>query len=153
MPIHSLRTGSQGILMNTPKKPFDFWQDHSDNYLKMAFNHERHERVENPDAHGKKTGECGDTIEFFLTLTQDHLDHISLDVKGCKNSNATANTVAELSEGKTLEAAWDIHPETVVDYLQTLPEDHFHCAELAVGAFYLALADAERKNTASVSGV
>jgi len=24
--------------------------------------------------------------------------------------------------------------------LETLPPDHFHCAELAVGAFYLALA-------------
>jgi nitrogen fixation NifU-like protein len=29
----------------------------------------------------------------------------------------------------------------VADYLQTLPADHFHCAELAVGAFYKALAD------------
>jgi nitrogen fixation NifU-like protein len=28
----------------------------------------------------------------------------------------------------------------VADFLKTLPADHFHCAELAVGALYLALA-------------
>ncbi len=43
--------------------------------------------------------------------------------------------------GKTIEAAWEITPEEVIRFLETLPEDHFHCAELAVGAFYLALTD------------
>jgi nitrogen fixation NifU-like protein len=131
--------------MNESEKTFDFWQDHSDNYLKMAFNYERRERLEYPDGYGKKTGECGDTIEFFLTIEEGRLIHIALDIDGCVHTSATANAVAQLSEGKTLEDAWDIHPETVCEYLQTLPSDHFHCAELAVGAFYLALADAERK--------
>jgi nitrogen fixation NifU-like protein len=36
----------------------------------------------------------------------------------------------------------------VADYLEPLPEDHFHCAELAVGAFYLALADSQRPRSA-----
>jgi len=131
--------------MSDSEKSFDFWQDHSDNYLKMALNHERRERLESPDGYGKKTGECGDTIEFFLTIEKGCLANIALDINGCMHTSATANTVAQLSEGKTIEHAWDIHPETVSDYLQTLPSDHFHCAELAVGAFYLALADVERK--------
>ena len=38
------------------------------------------------------------------------------------NTNACANTVAELAEGRKVEDAWDTH-----------------CAELAVGGFYLAL--------------
>ncbi|MCP4673404.1 MAG: iron-sulfur cluster assembly scaffold protein, partial [Desulfobacula sp.] len=42
--------------------------------------------------------------------------------------------------------AWKISPEKVNKFLETLPEDHFHCAELAVGALYLALADLESKN-------
>jgi nitrogen fixation NifU-like protein len=33
----------------------------------------------------------------------------------------------------------------VVDYLEALPKGHLHCAELAVGALYRALADARRK--------
>lgn len=35
--------------------------------------------------------------------------------------------------------AWEITPEKVTDYLETLPKEYAHCAELAVGAFYLAL--------------
>ncbi|MGX9365567.1 iron-sulfur cluster assembly scaffold protein [Desulfoplanes sp. PS50] len=135
--------------MSDTQQSMNFWQDHSDNYLKMALSHERRERLEHPDGYGKKTGQCGDTIEFFLTMEDDRITHISLDIDGCMHTSATANTVAILSEGKKLEEAWDIHPETVVAYLETLPDDHFHCAELAVGAFYLALADAERNHKQS----
>jgi nitrogen fixation NifU-like protein len=46
-----------------------------------------------------------------------------------------------LVEGKTIGEAWEIAPEAVADYLETLPEDHFHCAELAVGALYMALSN------------
>ena len=52
-----------------------------------------------------------------------------------------AFAVAFLAEGKTIGEAWEIAPEAVAEYLETLPEDHFHCAELAVGALYLALSD------------
>jgi nitrogen fixation NifU-like protein len=57
------------------------------------------------------------------------------------NTAAAANTVIHLAECKAVDQAWDISPETVFNYLETLPEDHFHCAELAVGALYLALSD------------
>ena len=45
------------------------------------------------------------------------------------------------AEGKPVDSAWQISPEQVSTFLSTLPADHFHCAELAVGALYLALAD------------
>ena len=38
-----------------------------------------------------------------------------------------------------VQAAWEVTPEAVAAYLETLPTDHFHCAELAVGALYKAL--------------
>jgi nitrogen fixation NifU-like protein len=57
------------------------------------------------------------------------------------STNACANTVAELTEGKSLEEAWEISAEDVIKYLETLPAENIHCAELAVGAFYLALAN------------
>lgn len=120
---------------------FDFWQDHSRNYLAMAFSQHRRETLSHPDGHGKKTGDCGDTVEFFLTIRNGRIEAVSYDTDGCLNTNACANTVAELAEGKTTEEAWEISPEDVVDFLQTLPEENRHCAELAVGAFYLALAD------------
>ena len=35
----------------------------------------------------------------------------------------------------------EVAPADVIELLETLPDDHRHCAELAVGTLYLALAD------------
>lgn len=126
-------------------KPFDFWQDHSRQFLEMALGQQRRERVEKPDGYGKRTGDCGDTVAFFLTTVKDCIRSVSYLTDGCLNTNACANTVAHLAEGKSVEAAWEITPEDVIAYLQTLPTESHHCAELAVGAFYKALADLSDK--------
>ena len=120
---------------------FDFWQDNSINYLEMAFRHDRRERLQNPDGYGKRTGECGDTVEMFVCLKNGCIQSVSFDTDGCVNTNACANTVSHLSEGKTIEEAWEIRPEDVIEFLETLPKENYHCAELTVGAFYLALAN------------
>ena len=125
------------------EKPFDFFQDHSRNYLEMAFKAEYSERIENPDGYGWKTGDCGDTVTFFLVHDpdDDRLAHIAFEVDGCRNTTACANTVVSLALGKPVAAAWEVTPEQIAAFLETLPEDHRHCAELAAGAFYRALAD------------
>lgn len=131
--------------MKAEEKAFDFWQDHSLRFLEMAFKPDRMERVKNPDGLGTRTGDCGDTVTFFLTVEDDRIKSASFEIRGCLNTTACANTVAELAEGRTLEEAWALSPDDIVRYLETLPEDHAHCAELAVGAFYLALADSRRR--------
>jgi nitrogen fixation NifU-like protein len=120
---------------------FDFWQGHSKNYLEMALRTDKREILENPDGYGKRTGDCGDTVEMFLTVDRDRIRSVSINTQGCMNTNACANTVAHLAEGKRIEEAWEITPETVAKFLETLPVEEIHCAELAVGAFYLALTD------------
>lgn len=124
----------------------NFWQDHSERFLEMAFRTDRMEILENPDGHGKKTGECGDTVEFFiLTDTNGTIRRVSFHVQGCVNTVACANTVCELVEGKSLDEAWDVTPEQVIEYLESLSRREHHCAELAVGALYLGIADVQRK--------
>jgi nitrogen fixation NifU-like protein len=129
----------KGDIMN--ERYSDLLKNHSLNYIEMAFSTDKIERIENPDGYGKRIGECGDIIEFFLTCHQDRLKSISFCTKGCLNTNACGNTVAKIAQGKTVEEAWEILPENVMEYLETLPKDHFHCAELAIGAFYMALSN------------
>lgn len=129
--------------MNQPNE--DFWQSHSMKYLEAAFRTDRQEKPAQADGYGKRTGDCGDTVEFFLILRGDAIHSLTYAVNGCLNTNACANAIITLLEGKTLSDAWEIKPEDVADYLESLPEDHFHCAELATGALYRALADAREK--------
>ncbi|SLM30740.1 putative nitrogen fixation protein NifU (NifU-like protein) [Desulfamplus magnetovallimortis] len=124
----------------------DFWQEHSLEYLEMALKMDFRGRLDKPDGYGKRVGECGDTVEFFIVIDDkaEEIDRkivkICYDIDGCKNTNACANTVVRMAENLTVAEAWEsITPEAVVSYLKTLPSDENHCAELAVGAFYLAL--------------
>jgi nitrogen fixation NifU-like protein len=124
------------------REPFDFWQDHSIKYLEMAFKTNRMEPLEAPDGIGRHTGDCGDTVELSLKLRDTTIVQIAFQVQGCINTVASANAVAELIEGRPIGDAWELTPEKVIEFLETLPRGHHHCAELAVGALYRALADA-----------
>ena len=128
------------------KDKFRFWRDHSANYFKMAFCTDRRKRIENPDAYGKNTGDCGDTIEMFLLIRKGCLQSISFMTNGCINTNACFNTTAYLAEGKSVETVWDISPANVIDYLKTLPPQNYHCAELAVVALYQALSNYKKNH-------
>ncbi len=46
---------------------------------------------------------------------------------------------------KPFNKAWEVTPELVIEYLKTLPQESYHCAELAVGALYLALTDFKKR--------
>ena len=127
--------------VNRTVKEFNFWRDHSLNYLEMAFRHDRRERLQNPDGYGSRTGECEDTVEMFLCIKKGRIQSVSFDTDGCINTNACANSVSHLAEGKTVKEAWEITPDDVIEFLQTLPKENYHCAELAVGAFYMAIAN------------
>jgi nitrogen fixation NifU-like protein len=124
--------------MTTDK--FDFWQDHSTTFLEMAFKTDRMEPLENPDGEGRHTGDCGDTVSMSLKLQGEAISQVAFQVQGCLHTVASANAVAELIEGRPLSEAWEITPERVLEFLGTLPQAHHHCAELAVGALYRALA-------------
>jgi nitrogen fixation NifU-like protein len=121
------------------EKKFDFWQAHSLQYLEMAFRSDRRGTIAHPDGYGKRTGDCADTVEMYLSIRNGRIQSVSYETNGCLNTNACANTVAELIEGKEVESAWELTPEDVIEYLETLPSENTHCAELAVGALYLAL--------------
>lgn len=116
-------------------------KNHSHHYLKMALLADKHKIMENPDGYGKRKGSCGDTIEMFIRVRNERIQSVSFISDGCINTFACANTAALMVEGKSINQAWAIEPEQIVDYLETLPEEHVHCAELAAGALYLALVD------------
>ena len=126
----------------------NFWQDHSATFLEMVFNRDHAQVVSHPDGYGKQKSDCGDTIEFFLVLKNHKIERVGLRIKGCQNTYACANTVANLVEGKPVRQAWEITPQQVAEFLETLSPDHFHCAELAVSTLRQALANLQETQRA-----
>ncbi len=101
--------------------------------------------MEKPDGYGMKTGDCGDTITMYLSVKDGVILELNFELEGCLNTNASSNALAMFVEGKKVEQGWEVTPQDIISYLETLPDDHHHCAELAVGTFYLALADYNEK--------
>jgi nitrogen fixation NifU-like protein len=129
------------------ERQFDFWQDHSDTFLTMAYLWDRRKTLEQPDGYGRKSGDCGDTITIYLSIKNGIISQVNFELEGCINTNACCNALAILVEGKGIEESWNVTPNDIISFLETLPIDHLHCAELTVGTFYLALADCnEEKN-------
>ncbi len=117
---------------------------HSRRYLEMALSYQRRKRLQHPDGYGKRQGACGDTVEIFLKMDEGRISRTMFDTDGCMNTNACANTLSLLTEGKSFENAWEVTAEDIINYLESLPAGEHHCAELAVGAFYLALSDYQK---------
>ncbi len=120
---------------------FDFWNDHSLEFLEMAMKRDFQERVYQCGGKGSASRECGDTVTFYLALDQGRLDAVSYDLTGCLFSHACANTVIHFALGRTPEAARTLKAEEIIDYLKTLPKKEHHCAHHALKAFFLALDD------------
>jgi nitrogen fixation NifU-like protein len=119
----------------------DFWNQHSLEFLEMAMKRDYQEKVISCDGYGRKTRECGDTIEFFLNRNGDMLETISYDLKGCLFSHACANTIISLALHKSMKQAQLIKAEDIIGFLKTLPVEEEHCASHALSAFQAALED------------
>ena len=78
------------------------------------------------------TGPCGDTMQFFLKIEDDIITKARFLTDGCGASLATACQTTMLIEGKSLEHADKLKPEDIDNALKGLPEDHKHCAKLAI---------------------
>ena len=117
----------------------EFHNSHSPQFLIMALKHDDREIPKHADGYGKRTGDCGDTVGIFLTVKDDAITQVNFKADGCIYTNACCNTLVYLAERRSIEEAWKIIPENIAEFLETLPEDHFHCAELATGTLYQAL--------------
>ncbi len=77
-------------------------------------------------------GPCGDTMCFYLLMDGDVIKKAKFTTTGCGASVATGAQTTLLVEGKHAKEALELQPGTIDAALQGLPDDHKHCAELAV---------------------
>jgi nitrogen fixation NifU-like protein len=89
-------------------------------------------------------GPCGDTMEFFLKIKNGMIEKANFITDGCGASVATGSQTTILVEGKDLNYAINLKPEIIDNTLGGLPDDHKHCAELAVRTLKKAIENYKR---------
>jgi nitrogen fixation NifU-like protein len=107
-------------------------EGYSEKFRNEFLNPQNIGKMADPDSHVKITGVCGDTIEMYLAIKDGRISDIRFNTDGCGATIACASYVTRTAEGKSIEEALGIKPEDVDKYFEGLPEEHKHCAKLAV---------------------
>lgn len=88
--------------------------------------------MENSDGYASVKGICGDTIAIWLRIESERIIEATYDTDGCYPSIISGKTAAQLSQGMTLEDAYQIEMADIIDAVGGLPDEFHHCAQLAV---------------------
>ena len=102
--------------------------------------------VRNPDGYAKIKGNCGDTIEIALKVTNDLISEIYFTTDGCGSSGMCGSVVTEMAKNKTLAEARRINEAVVLEFIGGMPEEEEHCANLASITLQAAIDDYENKS-------
>ena len=97
--------------------------------------------VADPQGVGKKLGVCEDTMEVSLRVQEDKVIDAKFLTEGCGFTQVAGSLATELAIGKTVNECFMISPQTILEQLGGLPEDHEHCAQLASDTLGEALQD------------
>lgn len=93
------------------------------------------------DGQGSAVGSCGDSLNVFLKINEERIEGIRQTPNGCVYTVACGSAMSVLAKGRLIEAALKIEPQDVEAVLGGLPDDHRHCARLAVNTLGEAIAD------------
>ena len=102
--------------------------------------------MDGADCHVSITGVCGDTVEMSLSIENGRIADVKFMTDGCGATIGCASYVTGLAKGRLIEEALQIRPEDVDDYFKGLPEEHKHCAKLAVITLEAAIREYQRKS-------
>jgi nitrogen fixation NifU-like protein len=85
-----------------------------------------------PDAKGQITGPCRDTMKFTLQIVKEVIKNARFWTDGCGATIASGNMLIKMVIGKPIQDAETLNRQQLLDALDGLPDEHLHCATLAI---------------------
>ncbi len=130
------------IINEDPQTQSGTGQYFSDSVMYLIRNKYNVGSLEKPDAQGHFLGQCGDRMQIDLKIVNGRILDAKFLADGCGATQACGSMVTRMACTRTLEDAGKINSDEVINALEGLPDDHLHCAELAVMTLREALIDA-----------
>ncbi|MCL2139080.1 MAG: iron-sulfur cluster assembly scaffold protein [Treponema sp.] len=90
-----------------------------------------------------KTGniKCGDEMLMLLKIDNDVISDVRWKTFGCASAIASTSMLSEMIKGMSIEDAYKIRPEDLVEKLGGLPAVKIHCSVLGDKALRAAIDD------------
>lgn len=82
---------------------------------------------------------CGDLMEIYIEVEEDHIKDVKFQTFGCGSAVATSSMITELVKGMSLDDAMKVTRQDVAGALDGLPPIKMHCSNLAADALHDAI--------------
>lgn len=113
---------------------------YTDKVLEHFKNSHNQGAIPDADAVGQEGNPvCGDVMKIYIKVKQDKIDDIKFETLGCAAAIAVSSALTDLVKGKTLDEAYGITKDDVVNDLGGLPPTKIHCSMLGVDALKQAI--------------
>ena len=97
------------------------------------------------DGHARITGPCGDTMQFWIRISDGRIARVSFITDGCGPSRAAGSMATELAAGAPVREALQIEQHDILQALHGLPKESEHCALLAANTLKAAIRDCRQR--------
>ena len=122
----------------------------SDKAIEYITTNKNYGKIENADAIGEYTGDCGDTIITYLKVKNNIIIDAKFVYTGCVGSASSGSAVTEIIKNKTLEEAEKISISDVVSFYKegdkSIPKVKQHCGEIAINSLKKAINNYKTRN-------
>ena len=88
---------------------------------------------------------CGDVMKVYLKIKDDKIKDIKFETYGCVAAIASTDMMCELVKGKTLDEAYKMSNQEIVEGLEDVPAIKVHCSILGTRALRNAIDDFRKK--------
>ena len=108
--------------------------------------------LEDADGRGVADGLCNDTMEICIKMEEGRIARCVFFTDGCGATIACGSRLTKKAIGMDVDDAMTIRPEDLIAELGGLPDDHKHCATLAVIALRNAVRNFKGKAAENPDG-
>jgi nitrogen fixation NifU-like protein len=96
--------------------------------------------MKNPDAVGEIGNfKCGDVMKVYLKIRNDMIEDIKFETYGCVAAIASTDMMCELVKGKTLDEAYKLSNQDIVNGLGKVPSVKVHCSIIGTRSLRAAI--------------
>ena len=97
--------------------------------------------MDSPSITAQHQGTCGDILMLSLQINDNYIQDAMYEYIGCAGLQACASALTEIIKHKDIDTLLNLEITDIIDYLESIPESKYECAEIARNTLIKAIND------------
>lgn len=97
--------------------------------------------MDDPSITAQHQGTCGDILMLSLRIQNNRIQDAMYEYIGCAGLQACASALTEIIKQKNIDTIINLEISMIIEYLESIPESKYECAEIARNTLIKAIND------------